>query len=262
MDIVKHLSEVVVFQLITIAVATWLGIILTSPVLSWAARKFSGAYRLYILASIPPLRLIILIAGVTLIVPLIIEPTLENLIGLFGALGLALGFAFKDYISSLVAGILTLYEMPYRIGDWVRIEGAYGEVKAIGMRALEIVTPEDTVVIIPHLKLWSAPVFNANDGSQNLLCVADFYLHPRHDGSAVVNTLYDVGLTSAFLKTEQPLSVVVKEEPGCTHYRLKAYPVAPADQFRFTSDLTVRGKAALSNLGVEFANLFTPQGEI
>jgi len=39
--------------------------------------------------------------------------------------------------------------MPYRRGDWISIEGTYGEVKSIGLRAVEIVTPDDTMVVIP-----------------------------------------------------------------------------------------------------------------
>jgi hypothetical protein len=50
-----------------------------------------------------------------------------------------------------------------------------------------------------------------------------------------------------------PFAVIVTEKPWGTHYRLKAYPVDSAQQFQFVSDLTVRGKAALSRLGVEFA---------
>jgi len=51
----------------------------------------------------------------------------------------------KDYVSSLLADIVTPCEMPYRLGDWITVEGVDGEVKSIGMRALEIVTPDDTV---------------------------------------------------------------------------------------------------------------------
>jgi hypothetical protein len=83
-----------------------------------------------------------------------------------------------NFVASLIADIATLYEMPHRTGDWISIDGAYGEVKSINMRNVEITTPDDTVVVIPHLKLWNASIFNANDGSQNLQCVADFYLHP------------------------------------------------------------------------------------
>jgi small conductance mechanosensitive channel len=86
------------------------------------------------------LRFLIIILAVVMIIPRIIEPTFENLVAVLGALGLALGFAFKDYVSSLIAGVVTLYEIPYRVGDWIEIDGAYGEVKSINMRTVEIVT--------------------------------------------------------------------------------------------------------------------------
>jgi small-conductance mechanosensitive channel len=221
--------------------------------LPWLAGKLPGRYRYHVLALVPVMRLLIIAAGIVLIVPQIIEPTFENLLALLAAFGVALGFALKDYVSSLVAGVVTLYEMPYRPGDWIEIEGTYGEVKSIGMRAATIVTPDDTAVVIPHLKLWDHPIFNANGGSHNLMCVADFYLHPRHDARLARETLLDVALTSPFLRIEQPVNVVVSEKPWGTHYRVKAYPIDPGQQFNFTTDLTVRGKAALSALGVEFA---------
>ena len=111
--------------------------------------------------------------------------------------------------------ILSLYEMPYRIGDWISIDGAYGEVKSINMRNVEITTPDDTVVVIPHLKLWNTLIFNANDGSQNLQCAADFYLYPRHDSTLVMHALYDVGLTSSYLQIKKnPPMWLLKKSPG------------------------------------------------
>lgn len=255
MDILNNLQQIVVIQIIFILIATWLAIILTQRFLPWLAERFSGRQRLYILASVPVMRLLIIVVAVALIIPKIIEPTFENLVALLGALGLALGFAFKDYTGSLIAGIVTLYEIPYRLGDWITIEGTYGEVKSIGMRTVEIVTPDDTVVVIPHLKLWNDLIFNANDGSQYLLCVADFYLQSRHDSAQVVQTLQDVGLTSSFLQIQRPVNVVVQEKPWGTHYRLKAYPVDPRDQFRFITDLTIRGREALAELGVQFVEM-------
>lgn len=51
----------------------------------------------------------------------------------------------------------------------------------------------------------------------------------------------------------KPVNVIVQEKPCGTHYRLKAYPVDCSQQFHFLSDLTVRGKRVLRDLGVEFA---------
>jgi hypothetical protein len=36
-----------------------------------------------------------------------------------------------------------------------------------------------------------------------------------------------------------------------SHYKVRAYPIDSRDQFLFVSDLTVRGKAALVEMGVE-----------
>ncbi|WAR45107.1 mechanosensitive ion channel domain-containing protein [Methylomonas rapida] len=160
----------------------------------------------------PAIRLLIIVAAIFLLITHLMEPTLQNFIALLSAVGLALGFALKDYVSSQIAGIVTLFEIPYRVGDWISI-----------------------------------------DGSHKLLCVADFYLHPRHDGETVRDALYDVALTSAYLNLGTPISVVAKGEPWGIHYRLKAYPIEPRDQFRFIIDLTLRGKAILLVHGVEFA---------
>ncbi len=230
----------------------FLVITLSQRIAPWLAGRFSGRYRLYILASVPVVRLIVIVLTVWTLISMAVEPTAENIFALLGAFGLALGFAFKDYASSLIAGIVTLYEAPYRLGDWVAIEEAQGEVSAIGMRSFEIVTPDDTVVVIPHLKLWDSKLFNANDGSRNLQCAAAFYLDPRHDPKLVIQVLQDTALTSAYLQVEKPIGVVVLEKPWATQYRLKAYPVDPRDQFRFTTDLTVRGKVALEALGVAY----------
>ena len=253
MEALKNLDQVVVVHILFVLAAAWVLINVTQRVLPWIANRLSGRYRLFIFATIPVIRLIVIVSAIVLVITSIIEPTFENLVALLGAAGLALGFAFKDYVSSLIAGIVTLYELPYRQGDWISIDGTYGEVKTIGMRTAEIVTPDDTVVVIPHLKLWNTLIFNSNDGSRNLQCVADFYLHPRHDATSVAQALTDVGLTSSFLQIKNPIQVIVQEKPWGTHYRLKAYPVDPSDQFRFITDLTVRGKAELTKLGVEFA---------
>jgi small conductance mechanosensitive channel len=261
MDILNNLNQVVVFQIIMIIVLAWVAIAAAQRFLPWLAENFSGKYRLYVLAFVPVFRLFVFFFAGWMIITSIVGPTFKNLIALLGALGLALGFAFKDYAGSLIAGIVTLYEMPYRLGDWITIEGTYGEVKSIGLRAVEIVTPDDTVVVIPHQKLWNKQIFNANDGTRNLQCIVDFYLHPEHDSKRVIQTLFDVGLTNSFLQINKPVNIVVQEKPWGTHYRLKAYPVDPLDQFRFVTDLTVRGKAELMDMGVTFAqSAVMPEG--
>ena len=183
-DIALQVNQSSLLMIGLILLGTTFLIVLSQRLLQWLARKVPGRYRYHVLALVPIMRLMAITAAIILIIPQVIEPSFENLLALLAAFGLAVGFALRDYISSLVAGIVTLYEMPYRPGDWIEIEGEYGEVKSIGMRAARILTPDDTTVVIPHLKLWDRPILNGNSGSSNLMCVADFYLHPRHDANA------------------------------------------------------------------------------
>ena len=227
-------------------------IAVTQRVLPWIGNRLHGRRRLFVLALVPVLRLLIIVAAFVMIVPLVINPSVQNMVALLGTVGLAMGFALKDLVSSLIAGVVVVGEMPYRNGDWIKVDGIYGEVRHVGMRTVQLVTPTDDVVSIPHSRLWTSPVFNSNDGSPRLQCIADFYLHPEHDAALVQQALSDVALSSAYLHFGQPVVVVVHEKPWGTWYRLKAYPVDARQQFRFVTDLTIRGKAVLLGLGVSF----------
>jgi small conductance mechanosensitive channel len=223
----------------------------------WIVRRASESApsrrRLLILRTAPIARLLIGIAGIAIVVPILVEPTFENVLALAASVGLALAFALKDYMSCLVAGVVTILENTYQPGDWIEIDGTYGEVKAIGTRAVHIVTADDTEAIVPHAKLWSSSVFNASGGKPGLLCVTGFYLHPDHDGAAVRQALADIAETSPYRKPESPVKVVAAETPWGTSYKLKAYVGESREQFAMITDLTIRGKARLRAMGVAFA---------
>ncbi|WP_339935406.1 mechanosensitive ion channel family protein [Vreelandella glaciei] len=238
-----------------VLLATIVLIIVSQRGLNWIGNRMHGQVRFRIFALVPMTRLLILITALAIIVPTIIEPSLRNMVTVMGALGLAIGFAMKDYVSSLIAGVVSAVELPYRPGDWVQIEDTYGEVKHVGLRTVDIQTPDDDLVYVPHLKLWDHAVYNANNGGTSLQCVASFYLHPEHEAGWVRKALRDVALTSAYLKFDKPIIVVAEEKPWGTHYRIRAYPVDPRQQFLFITDLTLRGKKVLSAAGVQSAML-------
>ena len=156
-------------------------------------------------------------------------------------------------MSSLAAGLMTVLENTYQPGDWIEVDGAYGEVKFIGVRAVRLVTADDTEVIIPHSRIWTAGISNASSGNHVILCVADFYLHPDHDASGARARLKEIAESSAYRQPETPVTVIVLEKPWGTHYRVKAYVRESREQFLLTSDLTVRGKEALRQMNIRFA---------
>ena len=211
---------------------------------------FRPHQRFYVLPWIALLRLMIILTAAALIVPLIIKPTRENVLALVGATALAVGFAIKDYISCLIAGIIFLFERPYRVGDWIQIGETYGEVIHLGLRTVLVRTIDANDITIPHSALWTGQLSNATSGQRDLLCVTEFYVHPDHDNALARQALFDVAMTSVYLRLDRPIVVVMKHLPFGLYYKLKAYPMEAREQFKFIADLTERGQFALQEIGL------------
>jgi small-conductance mechanosensitive channel len=257
----RNLDTGALLDLALILVAAVALVALVQTLLPWLAERLHRRRRHWVLALVPLLRLLVIVGAFLLSVPLLIEPSWQNMVAVLGTVGLAIGFALKDYASSLVAGVVAVGEAPYRNGDWVEIDGIYGEVTHVGMRTLRLVTPDDNLVAIPHSKLWTEAISNANNGGPKLQCAADFFIAHGHDAVAVRDRLQDVALTSPYLDLDSPIVVVAQDFPWGSRYRIRAYPLEPRQQFRFITDLTIRGKTELVRLGVPFAGAPSVPGD-
>ncbi len=248
--IVHDIERIDILLVLVVLAGAWLLLALIRRLLPRLANRFPVRFRNRILQAGPVLRLAVYLLAASEIVPLLIEPSSNTILAALGAAAVALGFAFKDYASSIIAGLVAIFERPYRPGDRIRIGESYGDVVHLGLRSVKIVTPDDNAVVIPHSRLWDSAILNANDGNREILCVADFFLHPAHDAQAVRGKLIDAALSSPYVKLDRPIVTTVSEKPWGTHYRLKAYAIDSRDEVPCISDMTVRGKMALARMGV------------
>ena len=82
-----------------------------------------------------------------------------------GIIGIAVGFAAKDTLANLFAGIFILADSPYKIGDYVVLEGGErGKVTHIGIRSTRILTRGDVEVTIPNAIIGNTSVVNESGG--------------------------------------------------------------------------------------------------
>ncbi len=82
-----------------------------------------------------------------------------------GVLGVALGFAAKDTLANLFAGIFILADAPYSIGDYIQLEGGIrGRVTAIGMRSTRVLTKDEVEITIPNAVIGNARIINESGG--------------------------------------------------------------------------------------------------
>jgi small-conductance mechanosensitive channel len=82
-----------------------------------------------------------------------------------GIVGIAVGFAAKDSLANLFAGIFIIADAPYKIGDFIMFEdGLRGRVTEIGLRATRILTSDDIEINIPNQLIGNSRVVNETAG--------------------------------------------------------------------------------------------------
>ena len=83
-----------------------------------------------------------------------------------GVAGIAIGFAAKDTLSNLIAGVLLIIDRPFEIGDRIEVwraptgSATWGDVIDIGLRATKIRTTDNIVVIIPNNQIMTRDIIN------------------------------------------------------------------------------------------------------
>lgn len=101
----------------------------------------------------------IIVVGAMLAVT-IVAPTLTpgDLIAGLGVSSVAIGFAFKDILQNMLAGILILLRQPFEVGDQIVSGGHEGTVERIETRATLIKTYDGRRVVIPNSDIYTDSV--------------------------------------------------------------------------------------------------------
>jgi small-conductance mechanosensitive channel len=90
----------------------------------------------------------------------VIAPSFQaaDLIKLLGIGTVAVGFAFQNILQNFLAGILLLFQEPFRLGDLISVTGIEGNVSDLQARATVVTTKEGREVIIPNAVIFTNPV--------------------------------------------------------------------------------------------------------
>lgn len=110
-----------------------------------------------------------------------------------GILAAIIGFAAKDAISNLIAGLFIVLFRPFRIGDYIKLEkGSIGIVEDITLRHTVINTFENKRLIIPNSVISTESVLNFTIQDSKILSFNDF----------MIGLDADIGLAKAIITEE------------------------------------------------------------
>jgi small-conductance mechanosensitive channel len=83
-----------------------------------------------------------------------------------GVAGIAIGFAAKDTLSNIIAGVLLLIDRPFEVGDRIEVWSAptnsatWGDVLDVGLRATRIKTTDNIIIVIPNNEIMKRDIIN------------------------------------------------------------------------------------------------------
>ncbi|MEO1369875.1 MAG: mechanosensitive ion channel family protein, partial [Acidobacteriota bacterium] len=82
-----------------------------------------------------------------------------------GVIGIAVGFAARDTLANLFAGIFIIADAPYKLGDFITLDsGERGLVTHVGIRSTRLLTRDDIEITLPNSVIANAKILNESGG--------------------------------------------------------------------------------------------------
>lgn len=70
-----------------------------------------------------------------------------------GVAGVGIGLALQGVLGNLVAGLTIIFTKPFRVGEYVEIAGAYGQIRNIELFSTFLTHADMSIVMIPNRKI-------------------------------------------------------------------------------------------------------------
>jgi small-conductance mechanosensitive channel len=120
-------------------------------------------------------------------------------------LGIIIGFAARQVIANLVAGVVVAFTQPIRIGDLVSIgDEVRGRVVDITLTYTSIDAGDGSLIVVPNERVTTDSVVNHSAGNSSAPITIDVWLRPDADVEAARRALEHGEVTSAHLMALTP----------------------------------------------------------
>lgn len=226
--------------------ASGLSGLLSRIILPFSAGKWHRRLLIQKLLRIAMIALVVVLALVTVKIPL----TVFAFLG--GAIALGIGFGAKNLLNNFISGFILLGEGTIRAGDWIDIEGTRGIVETIGDRSTRVRRLDGVHMLIPNSHFLESSVTNMTLSDQRVrtsITVSAAYGSPTRDVQAL---LCGIAEAHEFVVVKPP-PVVVFEDFGESALVFRLYvwiDLRAQDDYR----------AVLTELRHRIAERFAEQG--
>jgi MscS family membrane protein len=171
-----------------------------------------------------------------------------------GIIGIAVGFAAKDTLANLFSGIFIIVDAPYKVGDFIVLEGELrGQVTKIGIRSTRVLTTDDVEITVPNAMIGNSKIINETGGrttrSRIKIGVTVAY---GSDIDQVREVLIRCATGTRFIATDPGPDVWFSAfKDSGLFFQLLVWLEVPAERGRVTDNLNCAIYKALAAAGIE-----------
>ena len=175
-----------------------------------------------------------------------------------GVAGIAIGFAAKDTLSNVIAGILLILDRPFEVGDRIEVWSApansatWGDVLHIGLRATKIRTTDNIVIIIPNNEIMMRDIINYTTHTQEIRVRIPIGIAYDSDVKKAKEIITEIALELDWVMREPPPKIVVKSfGDSSVNLEARVWISRPRKRMDTISHITDRVKEDFQKGGIE-----------
>jgi small conductance mechanosensitive channel len=195
------------------------------------------------------LRALLYVAVLLTVVAAIGVDVSSVVVGLSAVIGLVLGFGLQDSLNNLAAGVWIASLRPLDKDEFVTVDGHSGKVKAVGIMATELLTPDNQFITLPNKLVWGSPIINATRMPTRRVGVDVGISYGSDINNAVKVALELMGAHTLVLSDPAPAVVTTALADSSVNLQLRAW-VMTADLWAVKNDITKGIHDAFNNEGI------------
>ena len=172
--------------------------------------------------------------------------------------GVAIGFAAKDTLSNLIAGVLLILDRPFHVGDRIEVWAAptntatWGDVVEIGLRATKIRTTDNLIIVIPNNEIMRRDIVNYTASGSHIRLRIPVSIAYNADAEKAKAVARRVALeTEGVMAVPEPQILIRNFGESAIDLQVRVW-ISDARQRRTIGDhITDRLKRAFDRAGIE-----------
>jgi small-conductance mechanosensitive channel len=176
------------------------------------------------------------------------------------ALSVGIGFGLQQVVQNFVSGVILLVERPVKVGDWVSIDGAEGDIRRIRVRATEIETADHSMVIVPNSDLITKAVQNKTLGNSRILVQLPLAIVDAGQVRKARELILDIAKCKSGIVESPAPQVLVQSlgAAGAVNLSCNFYADDPRQTVRLRSDCYFQIMEALQRHKIAFSGWSAP----